>query len=125
MLVKVTDTVSAGEAAFTIPDMVKAIDFLSLLKTVIDMTADFVDLEVLVTRASAPALPKSLLKVTESNRNDLLCMELEADLDGVGVATPGTVEDFDTQTRLQVNFLPATVTLCPAFVHFEPSVTTP
>lgn len=68
----VTDMVSPGFTALAKPDIVKAIDLLSFLKMVITINAERVFFEVLVTRASAPALPSSLLKVTDSNRNDLL-----------------------------------------------------
>jgi hypothetical protein len=72
MLINITETVSPGATAFTTPDIVKAIVLLSLLKTVIVIVAVRVVLEVFVTLASAPALPKSVLKLTDSNWNDLL-----------------------------------------------------
>jgi hypothetical protein len=86
------------------------------------INADRVFLEIFVTRASAPALPRSELKDTDSRRNDLLCIEFEVDLLGAGVAEEAVLDGLATQTRLQVNFLPPTTVVAPALVHFDPFV---
>ena len=79
-------------------------------------------LEIFVTRASAPALPRSELKDTDSNRNDLLRIEFDVYLLGAGVAEEVVLDGRATQIRLQVNFLPATTIVLPALAHFEPLV---
>ena len=84
MLTNVAETVWPAPTALTTPDIVKATVLPSLAKTVIVIVAVFVLFETFVTRAVAPALPKSELKVALSNLKDLLCMAL--DLVGVGAA---------------------------------------
>ena len=109
ILKKVTDVVSPGLTERAVPVIVKSIVLPSLLKIVIVIEAVRVFLEVFVTLASAPALPRSEFQDTDSNRNDLLCMEFDFDLLGSGFAEEAVVDGPSTHIRLQVNFLPAAV----------------
>jgi hypothetical protein len=109
ILKKVTDVVSPGLTESALPVIVKSMVLPSLLKIVIFINADRVFLEVFVTRASAPALPRSEFQDIDSKRNDLLCIEFDFDLLGSGFADVAVLDGLATHTRLQVNFLPAAV----------------
>jgi len=83
------------------------------------IVADFVLFEVFVMRAVAPALPRSVLNVAFSKRNDLLDIPDESfDASPAGFLEPPAA----TQIKVQVSFYPPTVTVCPAFVHLPPAV---
>jgi hypothetical protein len=75
----------------------------SLAKIEMFMVAVRVFFEVLVTRAVAPALPNSELKLMLSNRNDLLFSKFELAGDLLGVTEGATGLDA-TQIKLQVSF---------------------
>ena len=83
--------------------MLTATVFPSLAKIETFKVAVRVFFEVLVTRAVAPALPRSELKLMLSNRNDLLCIEFELAGGLVGV-TEGETGPDATQIKLQVSF---------------------
>lgn len=84
---------------------------------VIPNEADFDLLEIFVIRAFAPALPKSVLKLTDTSRKDLSWRRVDLLTDLVG-ATFGVAT---IQMSEQVSLLPPLVITCPTFVHFEPA----
>ncbi len=112
-------TVCLAATASAEPIMLTSTVFPSERKIVTLKTADFVLFEVLVIRALAPALPRSVLKLIDSKRNDLSVNAVDF-LDFLGgVAVAGAA----TQRRLQVYIFEATVFLLPITSHFLPAVT--
>ena len=65
----------------------------------------------------APALPKSVLKLTDTSRKDLSWRRVDLVADLVG-ATFGVVA---VQMSEQVSLLPPLAMTCPALVHLEPA----
>ena len=98
-----TVTVCPGPTSFTAANMLTATVLPSLAKIETFIVAVRVFFEVFVTRAVAPALPNSELKLMLSNRNDLLCSEFDLAGDLLGVAE-GTALPDATQIKLHVSF---------------------
>lgn len=119
MLTSVTVIVCPGATSFALPTRFARTVTPSLAKMVIPSTADFDLLEIFVTRAFAPALPKSVLKLTDASRKDLSWRRVDLMADLVG-ATFGLAA---VQMSEQVSLLPPLVITCPTFVHFEPALT--
>jgi hypothetical protein len=85
------------------PNMLTATVLPSLAKIETFIVAVRLFFEILVTRADAPALPNSELKLMLSNRNDLLCIEFDLAGNLLGV-TEGTARPDATQIKLHVSF---------------------
>ena len=100
---KSTVTVSPGPTAFTIPIILTATVLPSLAKIEIFIDADLVFFEEFVTRAVAPALPNSDLKLMLSRRNDLLCCAFDFVALLLGATEVVELPDL-IQVKLHVNF---------------------